>query len=285
MIEGRPSDTALHVAAARAAHLRYDPPPHLLEDRAAEELLGALGDALIPMYANDGPSWILRENRVFLPFRARFVEDRLAAVYSAGVRQLVVLGAGLDSYAFRRPAEQSALRIFEVDHPSTQRWKRARIAELGWSPPEGHSFVPCDFEKARPSEVLRKAGFVTTEAALVSWMGVIYYLEPETARSALVDLRDMLAPGSEVAFDYLYPVEDLPIRYQQLQQEIAGQLKKFGEPQQNRYRVKALEKEILNSGFAEALVQDAGVLIRDAMSSTDPEPPVAERFGLAVARR
>ena len=118
MIEGEPSQTALHVAAARAAHLRFDPAPHLLEDPHAEPLLGERAEALIESYANGG-SWLLIENRIAIPLRARYVEDRLDAAYRNGVRQLVVLGAGLDSYAFRTPTEQPELRVFEIDHPST----------------------------------------------------------------------------------------------------------------------------------------------------------------------
>lgn len=285
MIEGQPSHTALQVAAARAAHLRYDPAPHLLEDRCAEALLGELADELIPMYADDGPSWLLRENRLFLPFRARYAEDRLAEAYAAGVRQLVVLGAGLDSYAWRRPTGQGDLRVFEVDFPSTQQWKQARIAELGWPMPSGHAFVPCDFEQSRPSEVLPEAGFAVEEPAVVTWLGVIYYLERATARAALEDLRALLAPGSEVIFDYLYPVEDLPPRYQEMQKQIAAYLKNAGEPQPNRYRAEALRREILASGFSEALLEPRDSLLARYVAPLDTDIPLAERFGLAVARR
>src|SRR5678816_3697717 len=100
MNEGEPSHTALQVAACRAAHLRFDPAPHLLEDRIAEKLLGTEGEALIGSYADSAP-WILLENRLFLPFRARYAEDLVAQAHRDGVRQLVVLGAGLDSFALR----------------------------------------------------------------------------------------------------------------------------------------------------------------------------------------
>src|SRR5262245_10505374 len=105
----------MQVAACRAAHLRFDPPPHLLEDRCAEPLLGDDAEALIGLYA-DGGHWILRENRIFLPLRGRYAEDVVADAYRAGVRQLVVLGAGLDSFGLRRPASLSELRVIEVDH-------------------------------------------------------------------------------------------------------------------------------------------------------------------------
>ena len=158
MIEGRPSETALHTAAARAAHRLLDPEPHLLEDVRAAELLGADGEALIETYRDDG-LWVLVENRIFIPLRARYVEDRLRVAYLNGARQYVVLGAGLDSFTFRQPAQLGELEIFEVDHPSTQDWKTARIDSLGWSVPDNVQFVPCDFETTSVSGALRDAGF------------------------------------------------------------------------------------------------------------------------------
>src|SRR5258706_11100664 len=102
----------MQVAACRAAHLRFAPPPHLLEDRFAESLLGKDAEGLIGLYA-DGGHWILRENRLFMPFRARYAEDLVAAAYRAGVRQVVLLGAGLDTFGLRRPAALSDLCVIE----------------------------------------------------------------------------------------------------------------------------------------------------------------------------
>src|SRR5262245_20416371 len=153
MDEGKPSMTAMQVAACRAAHLRFDPPPHLLEDRIAEPLLGQDAEGLIGLYA-DGGHWILQENRLFVPFRARYAEEVAAAAYQKGVRQVVVLGAGLDSFGLRRPAELSELRVIEVDHPATQRWKRQRLAEIALPLPDSLSFVECDFETTSVSSAL-----------------------------------------------------------------------------------------------------------------------------------
>lgn len=285
MITGEPSQTALHVAGSRAAHLRYDPPPHLLEDTLAEALLGPLAEELIASYSDDRASWLLRENRLFIPFRARYAEDRLADAFRAGVRQLVVLGAGLDSYAFRRPEDQAALRVYEVDHPDTQAWKSARIAELGWALPAGFHFVPCDFEKTSASRALRDSGFETDEPALVTWLGVTYYLEPETTRSALVDLRDVLAPGSEVVLDYMFPLEDLPERYEKLRQRMVEYLKGVGEPQSNRYRTAALREMILKTGFADVHVEEPDAIRKRYFTPLDTAIPMSERFGIAVAKR
>jgi methyltransferase (TIGR00027 family) len=284
MIEGEPSQTALHVAAARAAHLRYDPSPHILVDECAEALLGERAEALIPSYA-DGRSFLLLENRLAIPLRARYGEDRLAAAYADGVRQLVVLGAGLDSYAFRRPTEQAELQVYEVDHPSTQAWKTARLAELAWEVPDFLTFVPCDFEKTPVSEVLKRTRFVESEPAVVTWMGVVYYLEPETARQALVDLHGILAPRSEVVFDYQFPFEDLPERYSEIPKTMNSYLKGVGEPQQNRYRRAELREVILAAGYAEALLPEPEELYARYYAPLATPIPMSERFGLAVARR
>jgi methyltransferase (TIGR00027 family) len=284
MIEGEPSQTALHVAAARAAHLRYDPGPHILVDDRAQALLGERAEALMQSYADDG-SFLLVENRLAIPLRARYAEDRLAAAYRDGVRQLVVLGAGLDSYAFRRPTQLGELRVYEVDHPSTQAWKTARIAELAWEIPDFLTFVQCDFEKTQVSEVLKRASFVESEPAVVTWMGVVYYLEPETARHALVDLYDLLAARSEVVFDYQFPFEDLPERYAKIPKTMNTYLKGVGEPQLNRYRREELREVILAAGYAQALLPERDELHARYYAPLDTRIPMSERFGLAVARR
>lgn len=283
MIGDGPSQTALHVAAARAAHLRFDPPPHLLEDRLAETLLGDEAEPLIESYADPG-SWVLLENRLFLPLRARFAEDRLAAAYRDGVRQLVVLGAGLDSYAFRRPAAQAELRVYEVDHPSTQRWKTERIAALGWEVPATLRFVPCDFEESRVSDALGDTSFDAAAPTIVTWLGVTYYLEPDTTHGALVDLRRILAARSEVILDYQFPMEDLPTRYQELRERMASYLSDVGEPHVNRYRIEAMRETILSAGYTEALLPTREEIYKRYFARLETRIPMSARFGLAVAR-
>jgi len=285
VIEGRPSTTAFQVAAARAAHLRFDPAPHILEDRLAESLLDDEGRAMIDLYANGGP-WILLENRLFLSLRARFAEDRFTRLYAQGLRQLVILGAGLDTFAWRRPDALEGIRIYEVDHPSTQSWKRARLEELGWPIPADTRLVPCDFERQTASEVLRDAGFDPTRPALVSWMGVLYYLTPPAARSALQDLATLLSTGSEVVFDGMLPWEALPERYHVLRDEMAAYLKDAGEPQINRHTPDALVEALHEAGFGEAEVIARESLVREYVDPSGAHAlPYPDRFLLAVARR
>jgi methyltransferase (TIGR00027 family) len=284
MDEGKPSWTAMQVAACRAAHLRFDPPPHLLEDRIAEPLLGSDAEALIGLYA-DGGHWILRENRLFLPFRARYAEDLVADAYRAGVRQLVVLGAGLDSFGLRRPAALSELRVIEVDHPATQRWKRQRLVELGIELPAFLCFVECDFETTRVSAALRGTTFRPDAPAVVSWMGVVYYLDKDTVRRALRELGALLAPSSALVLDYQLPLDVLPQRYRDVHAQQSARLQQAGEPQVNRYLPDEIRAELLAAGFAHAALPTRDELIERYFARLATRDPIAERFGIAVGWR
>lgn len=287
MIEGEPSKTALEVAAGRAAHLRFDPEPRLLEDSLAEALLGPERSDLIDRYSNDGP-WVLIENRLFLCLRARFVEDRLREAFARGVRQYVILGAGLDSFVFRQPFD--GLQIFEIDHPSTQDWKRERLARLGWSLPANAQFVACDFERQTVSKALSETAFDPTQPSVVSWMGVVYYLAPETVDASLHDLLGVMAGGSELVLDSMRPWDELPPRYHALREAMAEYLSGAGEPQINRYREDEILETLRRAGFAEAFATPRAELTRryldpmDARDANGERIPLSERFDLVVGR-
>jgi methyltransferase (TIGR00027 family) len=282
--EDKPSSTAMQVAACRAAHLRFDPKPHLLEDHLAEALLGRDAEGLIGLYANGG-HWILQENRLFIPFRARYAEDRVAVAHRAGVRQVVLLGAGLDTFGLRRPANLPELSVIEVDHPATQRWKRQRLAEIEVPLPEHLSFVECDFETTSVTAALRGTAFRAGEPAVVSWMGVVYYLAKETVRRALAELVQLLAPGSAVVLDYQFPLEGLPERYREIHGQMAVVLNKFGEPQVNRYLPDEMRAELLGAGFARAELPTRDELFRRYFEPLASPIPMSERFGIAVGCR
>jgi methyltransferase (TIGR00027 family) len=282
--EDKPSSTAMQVAACRAAHLRYDPKPHLLEDRVAEALLGEDAEGLIGLYANGG-HWILQENRLFIPFRARYAEDLVATAYRAGVRQAVVLGAGLDTFGLRRPASLSELRVIEVDHPATQRWKRERLAAIGMPLPDSLSFVECDFESTSVTSALRGTAFRPDQPAVVSWMGVVYYLAKATVSRALAELAQLLVPGSAVVLDYQFPLEGLPHRYREIHGQMSIVLDQFGEPQVNRYEPDEIRGELLGAGFARTELPARGELYGRYFVPLASPIPMSERFGVAVGWR
>lgn len=140
--------------------------------------------------------------------RARFAEDVIADAVRRGVRQVVVLGAGLDTFAYRHPYEGDGLRVFEVDHPSTQEWKRERLAAAGIPEPASLTFVPVDFESTKLPDGLAAAGFDASSPAAFSWLGVVQYLT-DAAVYATLDLIAALPAGSDVVFDYSEPPEEM----------------------------------------------------------------------------
>ena len=199
-----PDTTAVWVALWRALHVQIDPPPHVLEDE--------IGLALAA--PDEGwrrrPDMDPRATRLFrasMVARARFVEDLVMEQVGRGVGQYVILGAGLDTFAQRRPEIASGLRVFEVDQPGAQAWKRRRLIELGFGIPEWLRFVPVDFEASGSWwEQLKKAGFAAGQPAVVAATGVSMYL---TKGAIAATLRQVaaLAPGSTLAMTFIQPLE------------------------------------------------------------------------------
>jgi methyltransferase (TIGR00027 family) len=198
-----PEQTAVRVALWRALHVRADPPPHVIEDEVGLRLVGP------------GDGWRRRPDmdpggtsryRAGIVARARFIEDLVVEEAARGVGQYVVLGAGLDTFVQRRPETAGRLRVFEVDRPGPQEWKRRRLAELGYGVPDGLRLVPVDFEAESWWERLEAAGFDPAAPAVVASAGVSMYLTREANEAALRRLSS-LAPGSTLAMTFQPPLE------------------------------------------------------------------------------
>ncbi len=171
MQEARPSRTALRVAMHRAAHQVLDN-PRVLDDPLALAIIGPKAGSQLHSSENRYGEQVARNLRAFMAARSRYAEDELAAAVSRGVRQYVILGAGLDTFAYRNPYSESALRVFEVDYPATQDWKRGRLAAAGISVPRSLTFAPVDFESGETlSEGLSESnfGFAVPSFFLVAW--------------------------------------------------------------------------------------------------------------------
>jgi methyltransferase (TIGR00027 family) len=199
-----PDHTAVRVALWRALHVQLDPPPHVFEDT-----LGLALAAPDDGWRNrpDMDPQRTRTYRASIVARARFVEDLVEEEAARGAGQYVILGAGLDTFAQRRPELASRLTIFEVDRPGPQAWKRQRLAELGRGVPEWLRLVPVDFEAgASWWTELVAAGFDARRPAVVSSLGVAMYL---TREAILATLRQVsaLAHGSTLAMSFLPPLE------------------------------------------------------------------------------
>jgi methyltransferase (TIGR00027 family) len=199
-----PDSTAVRVALWRAMHVQVDPPPHVIEDEVGLKL--AAPDAGWRSRPDMNPQFT-RSFRASIVARARFIEDLVAARAARGVDQYVILGAGLDTFAQRRPELAARLRVFEVDRPGPQAWKRQRLVELGFGVPDWLRLVPVDFESgASEWERLAAAGFDAGRPSVVAATGVTMYLTKD-ANAAMLRKVAALAPGSTLALTFLLPLE------------------------------------------------------------------------------
>jgi methyltransferase (TIGR00027 family) len=247
MQEGRPSGTAHRVAMRRAAHQLYDA-PLVFTDPLAIPVIGP--EALQSLHnepESERQSPRSQGMRAFMAVRSRFAEDELAASVERGVRQYVVLGAGLDTFAYRNPFP--GLTVFEVDYPATQTWKRHRLEAAGLTPPPSMRFAPVDFEHQTLAEGLAAAGFQSQEPAFFSCLGVIPYLSRAAAMATLAYVAS-LPPGSGIAFDYGVPRERLKSDWDRAAfDELSSRVAAAGEPFHLYFAPEELESELRALGF------------------------------------
>jgi methyltransferase (TIGR00027 family) len=199
-----PDHTAVRVALWRALHAQVDPPPHVLEDEIGLQLVApAEGWRQRP----DMDPHATRGFRAAIVARARFIDDLVSEQAERGIRQYVILGAGLDTFAQRKPEIGARLRVFEIDRLGPQAWKRQRLIELGYGIPDWLRLVPVDFEVSGAWwEQLVGAGFDTRQPALVASTGVTMYLTRDATATTLRELA-RLARGSTIAMTFLLPTE------------------------------------------------------------------------------
>jgi methyltransferase (TIGR00027 family) len=234
----------------RAAHQILET-PQVFRDPLALRIFGAEGVSWLGHNMERYRNPRSRAMRAFLVMRSRFAEDELAAAVRAGVRQYVVLGAGLDTFAYRNPHRN--LRVFEVDHPSTQAWKRARLAAQAIDVPRSLRFAPVDFEKETLAAGLQRAGFRSDQPAYFSWLGVVIYLSKpavsETLRYIAARPR-----GSQVVFDFALPTGEISPVEQWSRARSARSVAASGEAWINYYNAAALSEELRSLRFASPTV-------------------------------
>ena len=265
MEEKQAGITALITAYARAYHVTHDTPiifddfladqfytpeEHLSFDHNLAGLVALIDPDLAarnPTQAQALAAVMQLHNGPITLSRSRFAEDCLEAAVQAGVRQFLILGAGFDTFAFRRP--DLRLRVFEVDHPATQALKRERIRQAGWEIPASLSFIPLDFAHGSLAEALSGSAYDPAQPAFASWLGVTYYLEQNVIDGTLASIAALLAPGSRLAFDYLdldaFDPDKAPGRIQLLQ-AIARQV---GEPMKTGFDPQHLATHLLTLGY------------------------------------
>jgi methyltransferase (TIGR00027 family) len=185
--------------------------------------------------------------RAFVAVRSRLAEDTLAQAVAAGVQQYVVLGAGLDTFAYRNP--YPAVRVFEVDHPATQAWKRQRLADAQIAVPEGVAFVGVDFAAEPLPNALLAAGLSSDEPSFFSWLGVTPYLEAENVLATLAAIAPFTTNGGGVVFDYNTPLTSLAPRQRAAFEALAAQVAAAGEPFRSSFEPDALIAAMHPMGF------------------------------------
>ena len=255
MIENCPSATALRVAMRRAAHQIMDD-PKVFDDPLALRILG-VENVSAPQ---SDPKWLeqtplSRGLRAFLAARSRYAEDELHVAIKRGVHQYVVLGAGLDTFAYRNPYPEDVLHVFEVDHPATQIWKRSRLKEADIPIPRTLTFSPVDFETQTLEEGLRQAGFDTGKCAFFSWLGVTPYLTSSAVTATLRFVASMPV-GSGIVFDYMILPSLLNPTARRAFDSLAHRVAMAGEPFQTFFDPSLLKSSLRAMGFGQ--IEDLG---------------------------
>lgn len=246
MQPGRHSETALRAARARARHQILDR-PRMLDDPFALSILGEQEEAAIRASTSQG-GLVARALRGGIVARSRIAEDALARSLRDGMRQYVVLGAGLDTFALRADATPADLRVFEVDHPDTQRWKRQLLANAGIAVPQRLEFVPVDFMVQALGPALAASGFDASRPAFLSWLGVTMYL-PRTAMMDTLRFVASLAPSTRIAFDCVYRPSPFNLPGHLVLRALSRRFARMGEPWHIHLQPRQLAGELRALGF------------------------------------
>ena len=250
MQSGQPSRTALGAAGHRAAHQVLEQ-GSIFFDPLALRILGSEAEEALNEAEQEPRK---RALRLFIAVRTRFAEDALEAAVARGVTQLVVLGAGLDTYAYRN--RQDRLRVFEVDHPATQAWKREQLAKASIEVPDALTFAPVDFERDTLADGLAAAGFDPMQQTFFTWLGVTPYLT-ESAVFATLGFIAALPGGAHVVFDYSNPPDSIVgVERRAFHEALATRVAAAGETFKSYFGSEALVVRLADLGFRD--IEDLG---------------------------
>jgi methyltransferase (TIGR00027 family) len=245
MLNDRPSRTAYHVALRRAEHQFLDDPP-VFVDPLAVRIIEPDSSAKL----SDRMGRLDSALRAFLAVRSRVAEDELERSVRRGIGQYVILGAGLDTFAYRNPYTDTALRVFEVDHPATQAWKRRRLAEAEIPVPPGLTFVPVDFERDDLETSLRAAGLRVDRPTLFAWLGVTLYLRRPSVMATLGMIAAAARAGGGVVFDYGVTPSRLGLLQRAVFAAMSARVRAIGEPWITLFDPAVLRDDLNRIGFA-----------------------------------
>lgn len=281
---GRPSRTAVHGARMRALHLLVDDDPKIFVDPLAALFSDTEDARRVRMLWDALLKPTLTRIRAAFVVRQRFAEDALAEAYGRGVRQYVILGAGLDTFAYRRPPALGDVRVFEVDHPATQAYKRRRLAELNIPVPPDVTFVPVDFEQQSLAAELAAGGFRREEPAFLSWLGVTMYLTPGAVLETFRTVTAGCTPGTGIAFDFLPELSTLTPAARAQVEAVARRVAEQGEPWVGRFEPAALERELKSQGYGAVTALDGPQANARYCAGRTDGLELSAAYGLMTAR-
>lgn len=271
--QGQHSRMAERLTIGRAVNQYLDPGPVILPDPFAQRLIGAEGEQWI----QKNLGWLrqagMRRTRQLVALRSRFAEDELMRAIDAGTRQYVILGAGGDTFAYRRPDLADSLSVYEVDHPATQRWKRARLAAADIAAPANVRFVSLDFNERTLAEGLQAAGFDRTAPAFFSWLGVSYYLPHESVADTLRFAGSQRA-SRQIVFDYALDSASLPEAYRDIVERVRGYTAAAGVPWTTFFSPEQLRADLRAAGFTAAEHLEANPLLERYTGVPDDLTPM-----------
>lgn len=245
----KPSKTAILTAAARELH-RREPPPLVLDDTLALALAGDDAASMIELLERELPDDARAAFARWVCVRARLPEDVVSRAVEDRTSQYVILGAGLDSFAYRRLDLLDRLRVFEVDHPASQAWKRRRLDELGVVIPPQLVFAPVDFEHQSLRDGLAAAGFDATQPAVFSWIGVTMYLTHDAIRATLATVASG-PQGTTIILTYNQPPSALTGLGRQTEQALRAVVTGMGEPMISMFVPSEIEELVRGQGFGD----------------------------------
>jgi methyltransferase (TIGR00027 family) len=283
MKDDTPSFTALGPALLRAVHQILDDNPKVFTDPVAVGFVDGSSESEILANREGFQSPFMRTLRSNFVLRSRYAEDSLAESLPS-VGQYVILGAGLDTFAYRQPPSAKHLRIFEVDHPASQRWKRARLAKVGIEAPPNLIFAPIDFERSSLAHGLGDATFDAEIPTFFSWLGVTQYLTVQAIDQTLEYIAS-LPSSSQIVFTFVLPDEALGPTDAQVNAFGAAGAAARGEPWITRLEPESLSVHLRSLGFSSTFhLTAAGAQTRYYSGRTDglPAPSIEELMRAAV---
>ena len=281
MPEQKSSETALGIAILRAAHQLIDNEPKILDDPISMRMLDDATHLRIRNHPEAYQTARLKALRVQAVVRSRFAEDRLAAAVTHGVRQFVILGAGLDTFAYRQPAWAAGLQIFELDQPASQVTKRRLLETANISVPPNLAYLEIDFEKDSLRSVLEGGHFNFMEPAFFSCLGVLMYLTEDAVNSILRFVVSTHPPG-EIVFSFANRAAQPGIssRVSTTERKAA----KLGEPWLTKAQPDILEEELRGLGFSEIMFLTPKMILEQYLQNRPDGLPVPRQSSILSAK-